>query len=121
MSYYLFLAAAAICLLSVYVHGVWGRRMYSGFISKSELPVREKSVSMVSWDVFTVMLAVSGLTLVCVALNADLVAMAYPIMLMHFGGAGIFLLLAARGYQQLLRLPGCYLMGSTGLLILLAV
>lgn len=121
MSFYLFIAAAVVCLASVYVHGVWGRRMYRGFISKADLPVRETSVSMVSWDVFTVMLAVSGLTLICVAYNDALIAMAYPIMLMHFGGAGVFLLLAARGYKELMRLPGCYLMGATGLLILLAL
>lgn len=121
MSFYLFIAAAVMCLASVYVHGVWGRRLYSGFISKSGLPVREMSVSMVSWDVFTVMLAISGLTLICVAYNDALRAMAYPIMLMHFGGAGVFLLLSARGHKELMGLPGCYLMGTTGLLILLAL
>ena len=121
MSFYLFLAAAAVCLASVYIHGVWGRRLYGGFIKKADLPVREASISMVSWDVFTVMLAVSGLTLICVALNDDLAVMAYPIMLMQLGGAGVFLLLAARGHEELMRLPGCYLMGATGLLILLAL
>lgn len=121
MSFYLFLAAAAICFVSVYVHGVWGRRLHLGYIKAADLPVRNASISAVSWDVFTVMLAVSGATLVCVAYNEALVAMAYPIMLMHFGGAGVFVLLSARGYGELMSLPGCYLMGTTGLLIALAL
>ena len=121
MSYYLFIAAAVVCLVSVYVHGVWGRRLYSGFIGNSNLPAREKAVSLVSWDVFTVMLAVSGLTLICVALNPDMTLMAYPIMLMHLGGAGVFLFLILSGHKALIRLPGAFLMGGTGVLILLAL
>lgn len=121
MSFYLFIAAAVICLLSVYVHGVWGRRLYSGFIGVSNLPDREKAVSLVSWDVFTVMLAVSGIALAYVAYNPSALPMVYPIMAMHLGGAAVFGLLIANGHRALLRLPGAFLMGSTGLLILLAL
>ena len=121
MSFYLFLTAAVICLASVFVHGVWGRRIHLAHIQAADLPVRNASVSAVSWDVFTVMLAVSGATLVCVAYNDALVAMAYPIMVMHLGGAGVFMFLAARGYKELMSLPGCYLMGITGVLIALAL
>lgn len=121
MSHYLFLAAAFACLLSVYVHGVWGRRLYKGFISKSDLPTREKAVSMVSWDVFTVMLAVSGLTLICVAANHDMALMAYPLMLIQLGGAAAFIYLIMTGHKTLTRMPGAFLMGSTGVLILLGL
>ena len=118
MSYYLFIAAAAVCFISVFIHGVWGRRMHDTAIKASNLPQLTASVAMVAWDVFTVMLLVSGLTLLCVALNDEAIWMAYPIMLMHLGGAGVFILLIAMGHKELLRLPGAVLMGATGLLIL---
>jgi energy-converting hydrogenase Eha subunit E len=121
MSFYLFWAAAVVCLVSVYVHGVWGRKMHSDAINASEMPTLTSSVAMVAWDVFTVMLAVSGATLIFVAYNERLSVMAYPIMLMHLGGAVVFVVLAARGHKELMGLPGCYLMGATGLLIWLAL
>ncbi|NBR50336.1 MAG: hypothetical protein EBT87_01080 [Alphaproteobacteria bacterium] len=121
MSYYFLMAAGAVCIASVYVHGVWGRRLYTGFISDSNLPVREKAVSLVSWDVFTVMLAVSGAALFYVAYHPSMLAMVYPIMAMHLGGAGVFLFLILSGHKALIRLPGAFLMGGTGVLILLAL
>jgi hypothetical protein len=121
MSFYLLWAAAAVCGASVYVHGVWGRRLYSGFVSDSNLPAREKAVSLVSWDVFTVMLAVSSVALVYVAYTPTALPMVYPIMAMHLGGAGVFLFLILSGHKALLRLPGAFLMGGTGVLILLAL
>ena len=121
MSFYLLWAAALVCFASVYVHGVWGRQLYTGFIGNSNLPEREKAVSYVSWDVFTVMLAVSGVALVYVAYNPSALLMVYPIMAMHLGGAAVFGLLIARGHRALLRLPGAFLMGGTGVLILLAL
>ena len=121
MSYYFLMAAGAVCIASVYVHGVWGRRLYTGFISDSNLPVREKAVSLVSWDVFTVMLAVRGVALVYVVYNPSALIIVYPIMAMHLGGAGVFVLLIARGHRALMRLPGAFLMAGTGLLILLAL
>ena len=121
MSFYLLWAGALVCFASVYVHGVWGRRLYTGFISDSNLPVREKAVSYVSWDVFTVMLAVSGMALAYVAHHPSMLAIVYPIMAMHLGGAGVFLFLILSGHKALIRLPGAFLMGGTGMLILLAL
>ena len=121
MSYYLFMTAAAICFLSVGVHGIWGRRIYLRLIAQTNLPAREKSISAVSWDVFSIMLLVSGLSLVYVALNPQDSAMAYPIIAIHLMGAGVFFTLMARGHKELAALPGAYLMGSIGLLALWAV
>ncbi|HAT08942.1 MAG TPA: hypothetical protein DCS39_06785 [Rhodobiaceae bacterium] len=121
MDFYLLWVAALLCFASVYVHGVWGRRLYTGFMGASNLPEREKAVSYVSWDVFTVMLAVSGAALVYVVYNPSALIIVYPIMAMHLGGAGVFVHLMARGHRALLRLPGAFLMGGTGLLILLAL
>ena len=121
MSYYLFMTAAAICFLSVGVHGIWGRRIYLRLIAQTNLPAREKSISAVSWDVFSIMLLVSGLSLVYVALNPQDIAMAYPIIAIHLMGAGVLFRLIARGHKELVALPGAYLMASIGLLTLWAV
>lgn len=121
MSFYLFWVAAVVCLVSVYIHGVWGRAMHATAIKASDLPELTASVAMAAWDVFTVMLLVSGLSLLYVAYNPDAVWMAYPIMAMHLGGAGVFGVLIISGHGVLLRLPGAYLMGSTGLVTALAL
>ena len=121
MSHYLFMTAAAVCFLSVGVHGIWGRRIYLGLIAETNLPAREKSISAASWDVFSTMLLVSGLSLVYVALNPQDIAMAYPIIAIHLMGAGVLFRLIARGHKELVALPGAYLMGSIGLLTLWAV
>jgi hypothetical protein len=104
MSYYLFMTAAAICFLSVGVHGIWGRRIYLRLIAQTNLPAREKSISAVSWDVFSIMLLVSGLSLVYVALNPQDIAMAYPIIVIHLMGAGRFLYADGARPQRTCRL-----------------
>lgn len=121
MSYYLFMTAAAICFLSVAVHGIWGRRIYLGLIADTNLPAREKSISAVSWDVFSVMLLVSGLSLVFVALNPQAIWIAYPIVAMHLMGAGVFIRLMMKGHKELAALPGAYLLLAIGLFSLCAV
>ena len=121
MSHYLLMTAAAVCFLSVGVHGIWGRRIYLGLIAETNLPAREKSISAASWGVLSTMLLVSGLSLVYVALNPQDIAMAYPIIAIHLMGAGVFFRLIARGHKELVALPGAYLMGPVGLLTLRAV
>ncbi len=121
MGFYFLWAAALVCAASVFIHGVWGRRLHDTAIRASDLPELTASVAMVAWDVFTVMLAVSGMALVYVAYNPSALIIVYPIMAMHLGGAGVFVWLMARGHRALLRLPGAFLMGGTGLLILLAL
>ena len=121
MSYYLFMTAAAICFLSVAVHGIWGRRIYLGLIADTNLPAREKSISAVSWDVFSVMLLVSGLSLVFVALNPQAIWMAYPIVAMHLMGAAVLIRLMMKGHKELAALPGAYLLLAIGLFSLCAV
>jgi hypothetical protein len=121
MSFYFLWAAAVVCLASVYIHGVWGRRMHDTAIRASDLPEMTASVAMVAWDVFTVMLAVSGAALLYVAYNPSALVMVYPIMAMHLGGAAVFGLLIVSGHRTLIRLPGAFLMGGTGVLIWLAL
>jgi hypothetical protein len=121
MSFYLFLIAAAICFLSAGVHGIWGRGIYLGFIEQTNLPTREKTISAVTWDIFTIMLLVSGGSLGFVAFNTHAIWMAYPIMLINLMGAGVFFAMIATGRKELIALPGAYLMTSIGVLTLFAI
>jgi len=121
MSFYLFLFAAAICFLSAGVHGIWGRGVYLGFIAKTNLPSREKTISAVSWDIVTIMLLVSGGSLGFVAFNAHAIWMAYPIMLINLMGATVFFAMIAMGRKELIALPGAYLMSAIGVLTLFAI
>ncbi|CAI8417468.1 MAG: Uncharacterised protein [Rhodobiaceae bacterium UBA7378] len=121
MSFYLLMTAAAVCFLAVAAHGIWGRKIYLGLIDKTILPAREKSISAVSWDVFTIMLSVSGLSLLFVAFNRHAILMAYPIMAIHLMGACLFFFFMAKGHKELVALPGAYLMGAIGVLTLLAI
>ncbi|MDC0131723.1 hypothetical protein OAI46_07415 [Alphaproteobacteria bacterium] len=121
MSFYLFLSGSVVCFFSAAVHGIWGRKIYLGLIAETNLPAREKSISAVSWDVFTVMLLTSGACLLFVAFNRQAIWMAYPIMIIHFMGAGVFFLSIAKGNKELIALPGAYLMSAIGLLTLFAL
>lgn len=121
MSQVFFIAAALGCFLGGGFHGVVGRRIYLANIRAAALPARTVSLSTVAWDTFTVMLAVSGLTLLCVAFNPMALWMAYPIMLMLGLGAAIFALLAVAGHKDLIRLPGGYLQAVIALLIFLGL
>lgn len=121
MSFYLFLAAAFGCFLGAGFHGIYGRRIYLAALVDSRVPHRTLSLSTVSWDMFTILLAVSGLTLCCVATLPEARWMAYPILAIHGLGAGLFAGLAMAGHQALARLPGGYLQGLIAGLIWLAL
>ena len=65
-------AAALIALAGALFHGVVGGKIYMGHIKASELMPLTQSLSLVSWQMFTVFLVVSGATLLCVAMKPDL-------------------------------------------------
>ena len=75
-----------------------------------------QSLSLVSWQMFTVFLVVSGATLLCVAMKPDLALVAYPVLVGNALGAALFLFLGVMGHARLLKLPGMYLMGLTALM-----
>jgi len=109
-------AAALIALAGAVFHGVVGGIIYMGHIKASELMPLTQSLSLVSWQMFTVFLVVSGATLLCVAMKPDLALLAYPVLVGNVLGAALFLLLSVTGHASLLKLPGMYLMGLTALL-----
>ena len=109
-------AAGIIALTGALFHGVVGGKIYMGHIKASELLPLTQSLSLVSWQMFTVFLVVSGATLICVAMKPDLASIAYPVLVGNALGAALFSLLGVMGHARLLKLPGMYLMGLTALL-----
>ena len=109
-------AAGIIALAGALFHGVVGGKIYMGHIKASELLPLTQSLSLVSWQMFTVFLVVSGATLICVAMRPDLASLAYPVLVGNALGAALFSLLGVMGHARLLKLPGMYLMGLTALL-----
>ena len=109
-------AAGIIALAGALFHGVVGGKIYMGHIKASELLPLTQSLSLVSWQMFTVFLVVSGSTPVCVAMEPDLALLAYPVLVGNALGAALFSSLGVMGHAQLLKLPGMYLMGLTALL-----
>ena len=108
-------AAGIIVLAGALFHGVVGGKIYMGHIKASELLPLTQSLSLVSWQMFTVFLVVSGATLICVAMEPDLALLAYPVLVGNALGAALSLL-GVMGHARLLKLPGMYLMGLTALL-----
>ena len=109
-------AAGIIALAGALFHGVVGGKIYMGHIKASGLLPLTQSLSLVSWQMFTAFLVVSGATLICVAIKPDLSLLAYPVLVGNALGAALFSLLGVMGHARLLKLPGMYLMGLTALL-----
>jgi len=114
-------AAALIALAGAVFHGVVGGKIYMGHIKASELMPLTQSLSLVSWQMFTVFLVVSGATLLCVAMKPALALLAYPVLVGNALGAALFALLGVMGHARLLKLPGMYLMALTSLLGLMGL
>ena len=121
MEYWLLMGGAALSLVGGLFHGVAGHKIYMGNINASNLESIAKSLSLVSWHMFTILLIVGGGTLACVAYEPAMALMAYPIILVNAGGALMFLAFGLGGHGQLLRLPGLYLMSGTAILAWLGI
>lgn len=114
MTYWLWMGAAGVALAATVIHGIWGRKIYLGNINASEMETLTKSLSTVAWDVFSVQLLVSALTLFYVANNPDAALIAVPIIVMSFLSAGVFIGLYVTGHKNLGTLPGAYLLLAIG-------
>jgi hypothetical protein len=121
MAFWYLNIAAFIAAVGAVFHGYVGGRIYLGHINGSDLEDLTKSLSVVSWQVFTIWLAVSAGVLVCVSLDASLGLMVYPIIAVNALCALLFVFLGFTGHGQLLKLPGAYLTGATAGLAYLGV
>ncbi len=116
MDYWLLMAAAFISLVGMVFHGFVGGKIYISKVNDSDMEALPKSLSIVSWHVFTIFLFVSAVTLSYSAYNSGFVIAVYPIIVVNLLGAVLFLLLGLGKHRVLLLMPGVYLMGATVLL-----
>lgn len=121
MSFWYLNIAAFIAAVGAVFHGYVGGRIYLSRINGSDLEDLTKSLSIVSWQVFTIWLAVSACVLVRVSLDASLDLMAYPIVAVNALCALLFFYLGAIGHTRLLKLPGAYLTCATAGLAYLGI
>ena len=121
MAFWYLNVAAFVAAVGAVFHGYVGGRIYLGNINSSDLEDLTKSLSVVSWQVFTIWLAVSAGVLVCVSLDASLGLMAYPVIAVNALCALLFVSLGFAGHSQLLKLPGAYLTAITALLAYLGL
>tara|TARA_Y100000385_G_scaffold61457_1_gene60059 strand:+ start:123 stop:497 length:375 start_codon:yes stop_codon:yes gene_type:complete len=121
MQFTLLMVAAAIAMVGAIFHGYVGGRLYMKNIRESQLASLTQSLSLVSWQMFTVFLLVSAITFIVVAWKPHLALMAVPLMGANALGACLFLVLSLMGHSALIKLPGLYLMGLTALLSWLGI
>ena len=115
------IAGALIALIGMFFHGVVGHKIYIGNVYKSEMEELSKSLSLVSWHVFSILLLISALTLFYIAYNPKFDIAAYPIIGVNLLGSLLFIFLGLGRHKALLKMPGAYLMGSTALLAWLGI
>ena len=120
MNWYLVIGAL-ISLVGVLFHGAAGQKKYMGNIYKSEMEELTKSLSLVSWHIFTIFLFVSALTLFSISYNPELAMAAYPIIGVNLLGSLLYIFLGLGQHKALLKMPGAYLMGSTALFASLGI
>ena len=121
MQFTLLMVAAAIAMVCAIFHGYVGGRLYMKNIRESQLASLTQSLSLVSWQMFTVLLLVRAITFIVVAWQPHLALMAVPLMGANALGACLFLVLSLMGHSALIKLPGLYLMGLTALLSWLGI
>ena len=116
MRYWFLMLGAALSLAGMVFHGFIGGKIYMGNVNKSDLEPLTKSLSLISWHIFTIFLFVSAVTLSYSAYNSGFVIAVYPVIVVNLLGAVLFLLLGLGKHRILLLMPGVYLMGATALL-----
>lgn len=116
MNYWFLMLGAVLSLAGMAFHGFVGGKIYMGNINKSDLEPLTKSLSLISWHIFTIFLFVSAVTLIYSAYNSSFAIAVYPVIVVNLLGAVLFLMLGVGKHRILLLLPGAYLMGATALL-----
>lgn len=113
MDFWFLIVGALLSFIGMLFHGIVGHQKYIGNINNSELESLSKSLSLVSWHMFTILLFVSTVSLVYVAYSPTTYFILYPVISINILGSFLFILLGALGHKRLLTLPGAYLTGFT--------
>ena len=121
MNEWFLIGGAVLSLVGMIFHGVVGGRVYMGNVNDSNMEALTKSLSLISWHVFTIFLLVSALTLAYAAYDSNFTGAVLPIIGVIILGAGLFIALGLGSHSVLLKMPGAYLMGGTALLAWLGV
>ena len=116
MDYWFLMIAAFLSLAGMLFHGFIGGKIYISNVNDSNMEELTKSLSIVSWHVFTIFLFTSALTLIYIAYNPEFVIAAYPVIGINLLGSLLFIFLGLGRHRALLRMPGAFLMGITALL-----
>ena len=115
MEYWYLIIASLISFVGMLFHGIAGHLKYIGAINDSNLEPLTKSLSLVSWHVFTIYLFVGSAVLLCVAYNPATTLALYPVIGLNLLGALLFIFLGLGRHKALLKMPGAYLMGFTAI------
>ncbi|MDB9813129.1 hypothetical protein OAC45_01555 [Gammaproteobacteria bacterium] len=121
MEYWFLITGAIISFAGMLFHGITGQIKYMGNINKADMEPLTKSLSLVTWHVFTIFLFISAFTLTYIAYNPKFAIAAYPVIGVNLLGAVLFILLGLGKHRILLRMPGAYLMVSTAILAWLGI
>ena len=121
MAYWFLMAGAMISLTGMVFHGFVGGKIYISNVNDSGMESITKSLSLVSWHVFTIFLFISAATLIYIAYHPQFAIAAYPVIGVNLLGSLLFFFLGVGKHKALLRMPGAFLMGSTALLAWLGI
>ena len=81
MNFWFLILGAVIAFVGMVFHGFVGQKKYMGNINQSELENLTKSLSLVSWHMFTIFLFVSAISLIFVAFFPIYKIAVYPLIL----------------------------------------
>ena len=121
MDYWFLMVAACLSFAGMLFHGFIGGKIYISNVNDSDMEALTKSLSIVSWHVFTIFLFISALTLFYAAYNPNLAMAVYPIIGVNLLGSLLFIFLGLGNHKALLKMPGAYLMGATATLSWLGI
>ena len=115
MNFWLLMFAAGLSMVGAFFHGVIGGRIYMDNINKSNLEVRGKSLSLVSWHIFTIFLFVGAIAFALAGFDKMTTVALYPLIAINALGALMFVFLGLSNHKELMKLPGAFLMGATAI------
>ena len=115
LGFWLLMVAAALSLLGAFFHGVVGGRMYMDNINRTDLEPLGKSLSLVSWHVFTIFLFVGAVSFLLAGFGLLSSIALYPVIVINILGALLFIFLGFNGHKELMKMPGAFLMATTAL------
>ena len=110
---WLLMAAAALSLIGGFFHGVIGGRMYMNNINNTDLEPLGKSLSLVSWHIFTIFLFVGAMSFLLVGFSLLSTIAVYPLIAINLLGALLCISLAFGSHKEVMKMPGAFLMAAT--------